>query len=53
MKKKGMWIIVSVVVVLGLLMGGFGCAAEPTPRPASAPAKTVTVTVKIVSAVVC
>jgi len=39
MKNKGIWVIVSVLVVLGLLMGGFGCAAPspevtPTPTPA-------------------
>jgi len=28
MKKKGIWIAVSVLVVLGLLMTGFGCAEQ-------------------------
>jgi len=38
MRKKGIWVIVSVVVVLGLLMGGFGCAAPvPTPTPTHSP----------------
>ena len=39
MKNKGVLVVVSVLVVLGLLMGGFGCAAPspevtPTPTPA-------------------
>ena len=41
MKSKGIWIAVSVLVVLGLLVGGFGCASAPAPAPAPAP-KTVT-----------
>jgi len=49
-KKKGIWIIVSVLVVLGLLLGTFGCAptAEVTttatataPTTATTPAKPV------------
>lgn len=39
MKSKGMWIIVSVLVVLGLLIGSFGCAA-PAPAPTPAPTPT-------------
>ena len=44
MRKKGIWVVVSVLVVLGLLLGGFGCKAptptpvEPTPTPAPSPA---------------
>ena len=41
MKRKGIWVIVSVLVVVGLLIGGFGCAAPtpaPTPTPTPAPA---------------
>jgi len=39
MKTKSIWVLVSVLVVLGLLIGGFGCAAPapevtPTPTPA-------------------
>ena len=41
MKKKGIWVIVSVLVVLGLLLGGFGCAA-PTPVPTPTPTPTPT-----------
>lgn len=38
MKTKGIWAIVSALVVLGLLIGGFGCAAEaPAPAPSPAP----------------
>lgn len=29
MKKKGIWVVVSVLVVLGLLLGGFACAPAP------------------------
>jgi len=41
MKRNEMWlVVVSVLVVLGLLVGGVGCAAPaPTPAPAPAPAK--------------
>jgi len=40
LKQKGIWVLVSVLVVLGLLMGGFGCAApEVTPTPTPTPAK--------------
>jgi len=41
MKRKGTWIVVSVLVVLGLLLGGFGCAA-PAPAPTPAPTPTPT-----------
>ncbi|MFC2066935.1 TAXI family TRAP transporter solute-binding subunit [Chloroflexota bacterium] len=37
MKNRGIWIITSVLVILGLLMAGFGCAT-PAPAPAPAPA---------------
>ena len=37
MKKKGIWIAVSVIVVLGLLIVGFGCAAPEAPAPTPAP----------------
>jgi len=42
MKRKSIWIAVSVLLVLGLLIGGFGCKApEVTPAPATpAPAPT-------------
>jgi len=46
MKKKSIWLVVSVVVVLGLLIGGFGCAQEAAPAPGPAPTKTVTKTVE-------
>jgi TRAP-type C4-dicarboxylate transport system substrate-binding protein len=39
LKTKGIWMVASVLVVMGLLIGGFGCAA-PAPAPA---APTVTV----------
>jgi len=38
MKQKGIWVVVSILVVLGLLLGGFGCAA-PTPTPTPSPPK--------------
>jgi len=41
MRKKGIWVVVSVLVILGLLLGGFGCAAPapaPTPTPTAPPA---------------
>jgi len=40
MKNKGLLVVVSVMVVLGLLLGGFGCAAPspaPTPKPTPTP----------------
>jgi len=37
MKKKSIWIAISVLIVLGLLMGGFGCAKEEAPAPAPTP----------------
>ena len=38
MRKKGILVVVSVLVVLALLIGGFGCKAPaPTPTPAPAP----------------
>jgi len=44
-KRKGTWIAVSVLVVLGLLVAGFGCA-QPAPAPGPAPTATVTKTVE-------
>ena len=46
MKNKSIWIAVSVFVILGLLIGAFGCAA-PAPAPAPGPAPTVTKTVTV------
>ena len=38
MKKRGIWVAVSVLVVFGLLLGGFGCATPaPTPTPTAPP----------------
>ena len=37
MKRKGIWVVVSVLVVLGLLLGGFACAPTPTPAPTTTP----------------
>lgn len=40
MKRKRIWVVVSVLVVLGLLVGGFGCKApapEVTPTPTPTP----------------
>ena len=48
MKKKGIWVIVSVLVVFGLLLGGFGCAA-PTPVPTPTPTPTPTPALKAVT----
>lgn len=47
MSKKRIWVVVGVLVVLGLLIGGFGCKAPaptptpvtPTPTPAPSPAE--------------
>jgi len=47
MKNKKIWLAVSVLVVLGLLIGGIGCAQEAAPAPAPGPAKTVTKTVTV------
>jgi len=45
MKKKTIWIVVSMVVMLGLLAGGFGCAQpSAVTTTVTASAKTVTVT---------
>jgi len=44
-KRKGKWIAVRVLVVLGLLVAGFGCA-QPAPAPGPAPTATVTKTVE-------
>ncbi len=54
MKSRGLWVLVSVLVVLGLLLSGFGCAAPaptstpklastptPTPKPTLAPAGVI------------
>ncbi len=38
MKSKGLWICLSVLLVLGLLVGGFGCKAPATPTPTPTPA---------------
>ena len=32
MKNRGIWVVVSVLLVLGLLLGGFGCKA-PAGKP--------------------
>ena len=40
MKNKGIWVLISVLLGLGLLIGSFGCAAPapaPTPTPTSKP----------------
>jgi len=42
MIKKGIWVIVIVVVVLGLLLAGFGCTTEPTSPTATSPTPTST-----------
>ena len=43
MKNKGLWVVVSVLMVLGLLMGGFGCKTpEPTSEPTPTPTPTLT-----------
>ena len=44
MKNKRIWTVVSVFVVLGLLIGGFGCAQAPAPATAPAPAPKPTPT---------
>ena len=44
MKNKGLLVVVSVLVIAGLLIGGFGCKAPstaPTSAPTSAPAKPI------------
>ncbi|MFC1992181.1 TRAP transporter substrate-binding protein [Chloroflexota bacterium] len=43
MKRKVMWIAVSLIVTLGLVIGAFGCAA-PTPTPTTTPTPTPTAT---------
>jgi len=48
MKKKVVWAVVSVVVVLGLLAGGFGCAQPAAPALTT---KTVTTTATVTSTV--
>jgi len=45
MKRKTIWMAVSVLVVLGLLIGGIGCAQE-APAPGPAPTKTIEKTVE-------
>ncbi len=43
MKNKGIWALLSIVVLLGLLMGSFACAAsKPTSKPTSTPTPKVT-----------
>jgi len=42
MKKKTVWFAVSLLVVLGLLVGGFGCVKEEAPAPTPAPTPTST-----------
>jgi len=44
MSKKASWIAVSLLLVVGLLIGAFGCAPEAAPAPAPGPAPTKTVT---------
>ena len=44
MKRKATWIAVSVLVIVGLLMGSFGC--DTTPEPVSTPTPTVAPPVK-------
>lgn len=42
MRKKGLWIALSVVLVLGLLISIFGCKATPGPGPTTAPTAPAT-----------
>lgn len=37
MEKKGVWVVVRVLVILGLLMGGFGCEKTPPEAPTPKP----------------
>lgn len=43
MKKKGTWVILTLLVVLALLVGVFGCA-QPAPTPTPTPKPTTTTT---------
>ena len=45
MKHKRIWILVSTLVILGLLLGGFGCAKPAAPKTEMFPEKNITILV--------